>query len=65
MSTSQEIMLQVAIAQRNEAMNAALNAATEAHLQRERANALQKEIETLKAEIEALKKSTGVPQNAV
>lgn len=50
--TQQEIALQVAIAQRNDAMNAALNMAVEANLQHERADALQKELEALKASLE-------------
>ena len=57
MATQQEVAIQVAIVQRNEAMNAALNAAVEANLQRERADALQKELEELKKPKEAEKEA--------
>ena len=45
---SQEIALQVAIAQRNAALDQALQMAVEANMQRERADALQKELDALK-----------------
>lgn len=46
--TSQEIAIHVAIAQRNAALDQALQMAVEANMQRERADALQKELDALK-----------------
>ena len=46
--TPDQIAVQVAIAQRNAALDQALQMAVEANMQRERADALQKELDALK-----------------
>ena len=49
--TREEWTLQVVVAQRNEAMNTATNAAVEANVQKERADTLQAELDALKKEV--------------
>lgn len=65
--TAQEIAIQVLQAQRNQANDAAMQVAVEANMQRERADALQKELDELKKSISKPRerKSKSKPEGAM